>query len=234
MVAHQHDPHPAADSVRRVRWALLLTATFMLVEVLGGLLSGSLALLADAGHMLTDTAALALAWLAFRVGEKPADAKRTFGYHRFQILAAFVNGLTFLAIVGWILIEAIRRLATPVEILAGPMLAVAIVGLIVNLLAFRILQGGDRENLNMRGAVLHVLGDLLGSAAAIAAAGVILMTGWTPIDPILSVLVAALVFFGAVIDFRVHREQQPLWVEAPYVHVVNVAQRRNGSNKRIS
>lgn len=182
---------------RRMQVALILTAAFMIVEVGGGLLSGSLALLADAGHMLTDSMALALAALAFRMAARPADAKRSFGYHRFQILAAFVNGLTLLVIVGWILFEALQRFMDPPAVTGGLMLAVAAAGLVVNVVVFAILHGGDQENLNMRGAVLHVLGDLLGSIAAIIAAIVILATGWMPIDPLLSVVVAVLILRSA-------------------------------------
>ena len=169
----------------------------MVVEVIGGILSGSLALLADAGHMLTDTMALALAAIAFQVSKRPADVKRTYGYQRFQILAAFVNGLSLLLIVGWILYEAVDRLRHPAAILGQTMLLVAAIGLVVNVVAFIILHGGDRENLNIRGAAMHVLGDLLGSIAAIIAAFVIIYTGWTPIDPILSVVVALLILRSA-------------------------------------
>jgi cobalt-zinc-cadmium efflux system protein len=169
----------------------------MLAEVAGGIVAGSLALIADAGHMLTDTAALALAWAAFRVGHWPRDGRRTYGYHRFQVLAAFVNGLTLIAIVGWIAIEAARRLFAPIEVLGGLMLAVASLGLLVNLAAFELLRRGDPQNLNVRGAALHVLGDLLGSVAALVGALVILWTGWTPIDPLLSLLVAALILRSA-------------------------------------
>jgi cobalt-zinc-cadmium efflux system protein len=175
----------------------VLTGGFMAVEALGGLLSGSLALLADAGHMLLDAAALALAWFAFRIARRPSDWRRTYGFHRFQVLAAYSNGLTlfFIALaIGW---EAVQRLLVPVEVLGGPMLAVAVIGLLVNIAAFAVLHGAERENLNVRGAMLHVLGDLLGSAAAIAAALVILATGWTPIDPLLSVLVAVLIVRNA-------------------------------------
>ncbi len=194
---HAHDPNVDKASERRIWVALLLTGGFMLIEVGGGLLSGSLALLADAGHMLTDTAALALAWVAFRVADKPADEKRTFGYHRFQILAAFVNGLTLVGIVGWIVIEALRRLLHPIEVLGAPMLAIAVLGLVVNLGVYALLHGADSKNLNVRGAAIHVLGDLLGSAAAITAAGIILWTGWTPADPLLSLLVAILILRSA-------------------------------------
>jgi cobalt-zinc-cadmium efflux system protein len=176
---------------------MVLTGTFMVVEVIGGLLSGSLALLADAGHMLTDTMSLALAWAAFLVSERPADHRRSFGYHRFQILAAFVNGMTLLLIVGWILFEAARRMLAPVPVEGETMLVIAILGLVVNVIAFAALHSGDQENLNLRGAALHVLGDLLGSLVAIIAAVVIIYTGWTPIDPMLSIVVAALILRSA-------------------------------------
>ena len=185
------------SDIKRVQVALALTGTSMLVEVAGGILSGSLALLADAGHMLTDTMALALSAIAFRVSSRPADAKRSYGYQRFQILAAFVNGLSLLVIVGWILFEAIQRILTPSIVMGQMMLVVAAAGLLVNVIVFFVLHGGDQENLNMRGAALHVLGDLLGSVAAIAAALIILSTGWMPIDPILSVGVAMLIFRSA-------------------------------------
>ncbi len=185
------------DNQRRVGWAALLTGGFMVVEAVGGVLSGSLALLADAGHMLTDAAALALAWLAFRIARRPSDWKRTYGFHRFQVLAAYSNGLTLFFIALAIAYEAFQRLREPAEVLGGPMLAVAVLGLVVNIAAFLVLHGADRESLNVRGAMLHVLGDLLGSAAAIVAALVILWTGWTPIDPLLSVLVAVLILRSA-------------------------------------
>jgi cobalt-zinc-cadmium efflux system protein len=189
--------HHAESDSKRVQIALVLTGVFMLVEVVGGLISGSLALLADAGHMLTDTMALALAAIAFRVSARPADAKRSYGYHRFQILAAFVNGLTLVGIVVWILFEAINRFMAPREVMGDLMLVVAGAGLLVNVVAFLVLHGGDQENMNLRGAAVHVMGDLLGSVAAIAAALIIIFTGWMPIDPLLSVLVAALILRSA-------------------------------------
>lgn len=205
------------DNMRRVVIALLLTGSFMVVEVIGGILSGSLALLADAGHMLTDTMALALAAVAFQVCKRPADAKLTYGYHRFQILAAFVNGLSLLFIVGWILVEAVDRFLAPTEVLGKTMLVVAAAGLVVNLIAFAVLHGGDRENLNIRGAAAHVAGDLLGSVAAIVAALVIIYTGWTPIDPILSVAVAMLILRSAWIlvkrSAHVLLEGAPEWLD---------------------
>lgn len=191
--SHDHAPSVGDANEKRVLWALLLTGSFMIIEVVGGLLSGSLALLADAGHMLADTAALGLAWAAFRIAKRPHDTRRSYGYHRFQVLAAFINGLTLLLIVIWIVVEAVQRLIEPVEVLGVPMLAVASAGLVVNIVAYAILHRGASENMNVQGAALHVLGDLLGSVAAIAAAVVILWTGWMPIDPLLSVLVALLI-----------------------------------------
>ena len=173
-----------------------LTGGFAAVEVAGGAYAGSLALIADAGHMLTDAAALALAWYAFRLARRPADPLRSFGYHRAQVLAAFINGGVLVVVVIWIAVEAVRRLFAPIEVLGGPMLAVGVGGLAINLIAFALLREG-RDNMNMHAAALHVIGDLLGSVAAIAAALVIVETGWTPIDPILSVAVAALVLRSA-------------------------------------
>jgi cobalt-zinc-cadmium efflux system protein len=204
--AHAHDHsgaghghhHALGDgSEARLLWTLVLTAGFMLVEVAGGLWSGSLALIADAGHMLTDAAALGLAWYAVRASRRPADARRSFGHHRIQVLAAFINGLLLVGITVWIVVEALRRVIEPEPVVGGVMLGVAFAGLAVNLIAFLILGGADRNSLNVRGALLHVLGDLLGSVAAIVGALVILMTGWMPIDPILSVLVSALILCSA-------------------------------------
>ena len=191
--SHSH----GSDNVKRVQIALVLTGTFMVVEVIGGIISGSLALLADAGHMLTDTMALALAAFAFRVSSRPADGRRSYGYQRVQIIAAFVNGLSLLGIVGWIRFEAGMRLIDPPDVIGRTMLIVASAGLLVNIFAFVVLHGGDQDNLNIRGAALHVLGDLLGSVAAIIAALVVIRTGWMPIDPILSVLVAMLILRSA-------------------------------------
>jgi len=194
-MAHHHHHNEANE--KRVFKALLLTGLFMLVEVAGGLISGSLALLADAGHMLTDTAALALAYGAFRLSRRPADRMRTYGYDRFQVLAAFINGIVLFGIFVWIVWEAIERIITPQEVLALPMLSVAVAGLIINLIAFKILHPGSKENLNIKGAMLHVLFDILGSVGAIIAAIVIFATGWFMIDPILSIFLAALILPSA-------------------------------------
>ena len=201
MGQESHD-HSHTGNERRVFLAMLLTGSFMVAEVVGGIMSGSLALLSDAGHMLVDFVSLALAWFAFRLTRRKADIRRSYGYHRFQVVAAFVNGLTLLAIAGWITVEAVRRLADPIEVLAGPMMVIAMLGLLVNVVVFAILQTGDGENLNMRGAALHVMGDMLGSVAAIAASAIILSTGWMPIDPILSVGVAVLILRAAYTILR--------------------------------
>lgn len=178
-------------------FAAVLTGLFMGAEVVGGIYSGSLALLADAGHMLTDFAALVLAWVAFRMARRPADLKRTFGAERVQILVAFVNGLTLFFIALLIVKEAVTRFMHPVSIEAPLMTGVAAAGLVVNIVVFLILHGGDKQNLNVRGATLHVLGDLLGSVAALVAGGVIMATGKTVVDPILSVFVALILLRSA-------------------------------------
>jgi cobalt-zinc-cadmium efflux system protein len=191
---HGHGHSAAhANNERRVGLAALLTGSFMLAEVAGGIVAGSLALLADAGHMLTDFAALALAWFGFRLSRRPADWKRTYGFDRFQVLVAFANGLTLFAIAAWIVFEGITRLMTTPEVSGGIMVVIAVLGLVVNVAAFMLLQGADPENLNVRGAAIHVLGDLLGSVAALVAGAVILLTDWTPIDPLLSLVVAAII-----------------------------------------
>jgi cobalt-zinc-cadmium efflux system protein len=194
--SHDHSHSPGAlhaNNERRMGLAALITGGFMLAEVAGGIVAGSLALLADAGHMLTDFAALALAWFGFRLARRPADWKRTYGFDRFQVLVAFGNGLALFAIAAWIIYEAATRLMTTPEVSGGIMVVVAVLGLFVNIAAFLLLRGADRENLNVRGAAIHVLGDLLGSVAALAAGAVILFTGWTPIDPLLSLAVAAII-----------------------------------------
>ena len=195
--SHSHVPAVGADNERTVLAAFVVIFVFMIVEAAGGYLSGSLALLADAGHMLTDAVALALAYAAFRFGRRAADARRTFGYARLEVVAGFVNAVTLFAIVGWIVYEAVERFRQPVEILSGPMLAVAVVGLLVNVFVLWLLTRGDTQHINIRGAALHVMGDLLGSVGAVAAALVIRFTGWTPIDPILSVLVSVLILRSA-------------------------------------
>ncbi|WP_173931193.1 cation diffusion facilitator family transporter [Chelativorans sp. Marseille-P2723] len=186
-----------AQNERKILVSFLLIFSFMMVEAIGGAVSGSLALLADAGHMLTDAIALGLAYAAFRLGRRGADAQRTFGYGRFEVIAGLVNALTLFGIVGFILYEAVTRFQDPGPILAGPMFIIAAAGMLVNLFVLRILTRGDAEHINVRGAILHVMGDLLGSVGAILAAVVIWYTGWTPIDPILSLLVSLLILRSA-------------------------------------
>jgi cobalt-zinc-cadmium efflux system protein len=194
---HAHREHRHVANERSVALAAALTGAFMIAEIVGGVLSGSLALLADAGHMLTDFAALALAWLGFRLTRRPADWRRTYGFDRFSVLVAFMNGIALFAIAAGIVIEAGRRLYAPVNVVGGLMFWIAAAGLVVNVVAFLILRTGDEHNLNIRAAVLHVLGDLLGSVAAVAASLVILTTGWMPIDPLLSVVVALIILRSA-------------------------------------
>jgi len=194
---HGHSHGVGITDERRIGVAFIIIFLFMIIEAVGGLIAGSLALLADAGHMVSDTAALGMSWAALRIGRRPADNVRTYGYQRLEVLVAFVNGCTLFVIAGWIIFEAIRRFAAPIPVLGGTMLVVAIAGLIANIVAFFVLNGGNRNNLNMRSAWLHVLGDLLGFVVAIVAAAVILATGWSPIDPILSILVAVLILRSA-------------------------------------
>ena len=176
---------------------MLLTIAFMVAEIIGGIWSGSLALLADAGHMFTDAGALALAWSAALIARRPADLDRTYGYHRVQVLAAFVNGLALLVLAVWIIVEGVGRLAHPVEVEPKIMATIAFLGLLVNIVAFLMLKNDSGHNLNVRAALLHVLSDLLGSVAALIAAGGIILFGWVALDPLLSVIVAGLVLSSA-------------------------------------
>ena len=193
--AHDHD-HGAGAAHAGARGALVtglvLTGGYAAVEAIAGWWSGSLALLADAGHMLTDSASLALALFAHAYASRPPSARASYGHGRAEVLAAFVNALAMLAIVAAIVVEAVRRLLAPPPVLGGTVLAVAIVGLAVNaFVAWRLSHGAS--SVNTRAALLHVMGDLLGSVAAIVAGAVIIVTGWMPIDPILSIVVALLI-----------------------------------------
>lgn len=173
----------------RLRWALILTGGYLLAEVIGGLVAGSLALLSDAAHMFTDVMGLAIALVAIRLGKRAADPKRTFGYKRFEILAAALNAAVLFAVAFYILYEAYRRLREPSEVATGAMFFIALGGLIVNLIAVRLLASGSKDSLNVRGAYLEVLSDLLGSVAVIAGAIVIRFTGWQWVDPVLGALI---------------------------------------------
>lgn len=178
---------PLSRNERSLRIALALTGSFLVVEVAGGIITGSLALLSDAAHMFTDVAALAIALAAIRVAKRPADARRTFGYHRFEILAAAFNALLLFAVALYILFEAWRRFRNPVEIASAGMLIVAVVGLVVNTISLRLLGAGKDASLNVKGAYLEVWSDLLGSIGVIIAALVIRFTGWTWVDSLVAV-----------------------------------------------
>ena len=192
---HAHGAHDHGRGADRRALAIVfaLTSTFMVAEVIGGLVTGSLALLADAGHMLSDALSLGIALFAVWLSGRPATPNRSFGYKRAEILAALFNGATLVAISIWIFVEAYRRFFEPPEILGGWMLAVAALGLVVNVAGAVILWRSGGESLNLQGALRHVLADVLGSVGAIAAALVILATGWWYADPIISVLIGLLV-----------------------------------------
>ncbi len=211
-------------TLRRLRLVFGLTATFMVVEAVGGWVSGSLALLADAGHMLTDTGALGLALFSARMAQRPADATKTYGYHRWEILAAFINGTVLVGIAVWVVIEALGRLREPAEINTPLFLAVASVGLLINLVALGLLHTTRHGSLNARGAYLHVLGDALGSVGALTAAVVILATGWTAVDPLTSIFISILILIGA---WRLVSESTEVLLEAVPQHIsmVDVQQR---------
>ena len=209
-----HD-HAAHASVKRLRIALVLTATFLVAEVVGGIASNSLALLADAGHMLTDVAALALSLFVAWFSRQPSTPQKSYGYLRWEILAAFLNGSALLLISTWIIVESVIRIRAP-EPVTGLMLWVAIAGLITNLISARILHGGSRDNMNVRGAYLHVLGDLLGSVGVVIAAIVIRYTGWLQADPIASFITTALIIRGA---WTLVRESVDILLESAPKHI---------------
>lgn len=177
-------------------WALFINLAFLIVEVVGGIITNSLALLADAGHMLTDVAALTLALVVSYLAAKPATAEKTYGLLRAEVLGAFINGASLVLIVGLILREAWLRIGTTPEIDAPLMMAVAVAGLIANLVSAFILNKGDKDNVNVRGAFLHMVADALGSVGAIVAGVVIWTTGWTLIDPIASAVISALILWS--------------------------------------
>ncbi len=188
----------------------------MVVEAVGGWVSGSLALLADAGHMLTDVGAIAVALISARLAERPADARRTYGYLRLEILAALLNGAVLVALSAWIVVEAVSRVRAP-HAIQGPLFgAVAVVGLLVNVVALRLLHGDHTHDLNTRGAYLHILGDLLGSVGAIVAAVLVTWQGWTLADPVVSVLISVLIVAGG---WRLMKESVDILLEAAPAHV---------------
>lgn len=190
---HDHGISAGAAHRGRLLMVLAITSSVLVAEVVGGLLTGSLALLADAGHMFTDVAGLGLSVLAISFAAKPATLHRTYGYYRLEILAAVVNGMLLFAIAVLILIEAWRRFSHPPAVEGGTMLVFAAVGLVANLASLLLLRQGAAHSLNVKGAYLEVLGDLLGSVAVIAAAALIAGTGWRAADPVASVLVAVMI-----------------------------------------
>ncbi len=211
--AHEHGPHNHAASLgtRELRLAFILTAIILLVEVVGGLLSNSLALLSDAGHAVTDVFALGLAWFASAQATRPADERNTFGYQRMGILAAFANALLLILVAGFIVFEASGRLMHPEPLQPVAMFVSAGVGIALNLFIGTRLHKADAHSLNVRGAVLHVIGDIGASVGVVVAGVVILLTGKTIVDPILSVGIALLIAVGA---FRLVREATGILMEA--------------------
>jgi len=201
---------------RRLRWALVLTALFFVAEVVGGVVSNSLTLLADAGHMFTDVGALALSLFVAWFSKQPSRPEKTYGYLRWEILAAFLNGAALLLVSGWIVWEAIGRLQEPEPLHGGIMLAVALGGLAVNAASAAMLHSVHRHSLNARGAYLHVLADLLGSVGTVIAAILVGMTGWLMADPIASIVVTLLVIRSA---WRLVRESVDVLLEATPAHI---------------
>ncbi len=196
----EHASHPSArfsGSKRRLGIALGLAAGYMVAEIVGGLLTNSLALLADAGHMLSDVAALGLSWFALWMAERPPNARKTYGYYRTEILAALVNGAALVAVVIYIFVEAWQRMLQPPSVQGGAMLAIAAGGLGVNLLTLAVLRGVRDTSLNLRGAWLHVLGDSLGSVGAMIAGGLIWGFGWQWADPAVSAAIGVLIVYSA-------------------------------------
>lgn len=211
---HDHGHHHHA--AKGLKGALIITAIFLVAEVVGGIMSNSLTLLADAGHMLTDVGALAFSLFVAWLSRQPSTPQKTYGYLRWEILAAFFNGATLLLISVAIIWEAIRRFQHPEPVETGVMLVVAIAGLVVNAVAARMLHAGAEHSLNVRGAYLHVLGDLLGSVAAVVAALCVRLKGWTIADPIASVVMTVLIVRGS---WSLVRESIDVLLEAVPAHI---------------
>lgn len=213
---HDHAHHGAhhhhhGGSTRALAIALAITLSLMVVEVIGSFVTGSLALLADAGHMLTDVAALAISLLAAWLMRRPTTTQRTFGFHRAEILAALLNGLALIALSLYVAYEAIGRLAAPPAVESGPLLVIAGFGLLANLVSGAVLLRSSDESLNVRSAYLHVLGDTLGSVGALLAGGLIYLFGWYLADPLLSLLISALIVWGG---WRLLRDTVNVLLEA--------------------
>ncbi|MDR1684618.1 MAG: cation diffusion facilitator family transporter [Elusimicrobiota bacterium] len=209
--------HGAGAGKRALSVSFILITAFMALEVAGGLISGSLALLSDAGHMLSDAFALGLSLCAVIAGRRAATKAKTYGFKRFEVLAAFFNALTIFLIAVFILKEAIARIQNPAPVLSGPMFFIAAAGLLVNIAVLFILRGGEhKENLNVKSAMLHVLGDLLGSAGVIIAAALIYFFGWYAADPLISIIMAALIFYSA---WKIFAESVNILLEGAPAHI---------------
>ena len=213
--AHDH-VHPGGEQTGRLRVALLITVAVLVAELVGGVVANALTLLADAGHLLTDVGALGLALFVAWFSRRPETAKRTYGYVRLEILAAFLNGGTLLAISGFIVWEAITRVRHPEPVNGALMLVIAVVGLVANIVAARTLHPASSSSLNVRGAYLHIIGDLLGSVGTVIAAVIIRATGWLVADPIASMLVALLIVRGA---WSLVRESVDVMLESTPAHI---------------
>jgi len=195
---HNHSPRAVRETGRlRLRFVLVLTSIFFIVEVLGGLWTNSLALLSDAGHMLSDMFALGLSLFAFWLSSKEPSSTKTYGYYRFEVVAAFINGVLLILIALWIFGEAYTRFQYPASVKSIPMLFIAVLGLIINLSGIYLLRKAGTENINIKGALFHLMGDAAGSVGAITAAVVIILTGWTLFDPLVSVLIGLLIIYSA-------------------------------------
>jgi cobalt-zinc-cadmium efflux system protein len=216
---HHHGPgghHHHAASTRALAWSLVLTVIILFAEGIGGWLSNSLALLADAGHVLTDAGALGLSLFVAWLSRQQGSAEKTYGYLRWEILAALINGATLLGISAWIVVEAIMRFKHPEPVAGGMMLGVAALGFVLNGIAVMLLHGVREGSLNVRGAYLHVLGDALASGGTVVAAAVIKMTGWTGADPVASLLTTVLIIAGA---WSLVRESVNVLLEAAPAHI---------------
>lgn len=225
------NPHhrEGPSGARELGLALLITLSFMVVEVVAGLLSGSIALLADAGHMLTDASALSLGLFAAWIATKPATPEKTYGYYRTEILAALINGVALWLLVTWIFLRAIRRLHHPPAVHTGPMLVAAVLGLLANLASSYILSRARTRNLNIRGARLHVLSDALGSCGVIIAGLLMRVKGWTIADPLASLFVALLI---AISSWAVVKQSVNVLLEATPAHlnIAHISQAMRGIN----
>ncbi|MHC0037831.1 cation diffusion facilitator family transporter [Pseudoneobacillus sp. C159] len=213
---HSHGHHHHSSNKTALLWSFIIISAFMVVEVIGGFLTNSLALLSDAGHMLSDAVALGLSFFAIKLGEKKVTKDKTYGFKRFEIIAAALNGITLVLIAFYIFYEAFHRFQDPPAVQSTGMLIISTLGLIVNIIAAMILMKGDKENLNVRSALLHVIGDMLGSFGAIIAALLIMFFGWGWADPLASVIVAALVLISG---YRVIKDSVHILMEGAPIQI---------------